>query len=61
MLQGVAPWHFDQKSRLPWFSVYPYFNMVLTQPRSDEQLGMREADLPYLCWKQIITLDAIEQ
>lgn len=61
MLQGVAPWHFEQKSRLPWFSVYPYVNMVLTQPHSYEQLGVGEVDLPYLCWKKIIAPDAVEQ
>lgn len=26
-----------------------------------EQFGGGEADLPYLCWKQIITPDAVEQ
>lgn len=61
MLRGVAPWHFEQKSRLSWFPVFPYVNMVLIQPHSDEQLGVGEAYLPYLCWKQIIKLDTVEQ
>lgn len=39
----------------------PYFHMVLTQPHSDEQLGVQEVDLPCFCWKQIITLDTVKQ